>query len=53
MDESLDNICKYIFGHIMTQMIATAGIKTHGHAAADALLQEFCQLNSKSVFEPT
>ena len=33
MDESLDNIYKYIFGHIMTQMTATAGIKKHGQAA--------------------
>jgi hypothetical protein len=44
MDESLDNIYKYIFGHIMTQMTATAGIKKHGQAAVDALLQEFCHL---------
>jgi len=50
MDESLDNIYKYIFGHIMTQMTATAGIKKHGQAAVGALLQEFCQLNSKNRF---
>jgi hypothetical protein len=36
----------------MTQKTATAGIKKHGQAAVDALLQEFCQLNSKNVFEP-
>jgi hypothetical protein len=29
MDESLDDIYKYIFGHSMTQMTATAGIKKH------------------------
>jgi hypothetical protein len=52
MDESLDNIYKYIFGHTMTQMTATAGIKKHGQAAVDALLQEFRQLDSKNVFEP-
>ena len=52
MDESLDDIYKYIFGHIMTQMTATAGIKKHGQAAVDALLQEFCQLDSTNVFEP-
>jgi len=52
MDESLDNIYKYIFGYIMTQMTATAGIKKHGQAAVDALLQKFCQLDSKNVFEP-
>jgi len=51
MDELLDDIYKYIFGHIMTQMTATAGIKKHGQAAVDALLQEFCQLDSKNVFE--
>jgi len=49
MDESLDDIYKYIFGHIMTQMTTTAGIKKHGQAAVDALLQEFCQLDSKNV----
>ena len=40
----------YIFGHIMTQMTATAGIKKHGQRAVDALLKEFCQLDDKSVF---
>jgi hypothetical protein len=48
MDESLDNIYKYIFWHFMTHMTATAGITKHGQAAADALLQEFCQLDSKT-----
>ena len=53
MDESLDNIYKYIFGHFMTQMTAAVGIKKHDQAAVDALLQEeFCQLDSKNVFEP-
>ena len=52
MDESLDKIYKYIFGHIMTQMTAAASIKKHGQAAVDGLLQEFCQLDSKNVFEP-
>jgi hypothetical protein len=40
----------FIFGHIMTQMTATAGIKKHGQKAIDALLKEFCQLDNKSVF---
>jgi hypothetical protein len=52
MDESLDDIYKNIFGHIMTQMTATAGIKKHGQAAVDALLQEFNRFDSKNVFEP-
>jgi len=29
MDEFPNNIYKYIFGHVMTQMTATAGIKKH------------------------
>jgi len=37
MDESLDNVYKYMYGDIMTQMTATAGIKKHGQAAVDAL----------------
>jgi len=37
MDESLDNIYKYIFWHIMTQMTTTAGIKKHGQAAVDVI----------------
>ena len=41
---------QYIFGHIMTQMTATAGIKKHGQKAIDAMLKEFCQLDDKSVF---
>ena len=41
---------KYIFGHVMTQMTATAGIKKHGQRAVDALFKEFCQLDDKSVF---
>jgi len=52
MHESPNIICKYICGHIMTQMTATAGIKKHGQAAVDDLLQEFCQLNNKDVFDP-
>jgi len=52
MDESLDNIYEKFFGKIMTQMTATAGIKKHGQATVDALLQELCQLDSKNFFEP-
>ena len=52
MDELLDDIYKFIIGHIVTQMTATAGIKKHGQAAVDVLLQEFCQLDSNNVFEP-
>ena len=52
MHETPNNTYKYICGHIMTQMTATAGIKKHGQAAVDALQQEFCQLDSKDVFDP-
>jgi hypothetical protein len=43
---------KHIVGHIMTQMTANAGIKKHGDRAVEALLEEFCQLDNKSVFKP-
>jgi len=52
MHESPNDIYKYICGHIMTQKTATTGIKKHGQAAVDALVQEFCQLNNKDVFDP-
>jgi hypothetical protein len=42
----------YVFGHVMTQMTATAGIKKHGQKAIDALFQEFAQLKDKKVFQP-
>jgi hypothetical protein len=42
----------YVFGHVMTQMTATAGIKKHGQKAIDALFQEFAQLEDKKVFQP-
>jgi len=49
--ESPNGAYKYICGHVMTQMTATAGIKKHGQLAIDALLAEFGQLDDKSVFE--
>jgi len=45
MDASHDDIYKYIFGHIMTQMTATAGIKKHGQVAVDA----FCKSSVSST----
>ena len=47
MDASHDDIYKYIFGHIMTQMTATAGIKKHGQVAVDA----FCKSSVSSTVE--
>jgi hypothetical protein len=52
MEQNPDDIHRYIFGHVMTQMTATAGIKKHGERAVDALFKEFCQLDDKSVFLP-
>jgi len=46
------DVHRYIVGHVMTQMTATAGIKKHGQKAIDALFKEFCQLNDKIVFGP-
>jgi hypothetical protein len=40
-----------VFGYMMNQMTATAGIRKHGQAAIDALLQEFAQLDDKDVFQ--
>lgn len=40
----------YIFGSILTQMTATAGIKKHGQKAIDALYKELSLLDSKAVF---
>ena len=42
----------FIFGHVITQMTANAGIRKHGNLAIKALMEEFAQLNDLSVFEP-
>ena len=42
---------KYIFGHVMTQMSAKAGIRKHGEAAEAALLTEFAQLEDLSMYQ--
>jgi len=52
ISESCTDAYKYMCGHVMTQMTATAGIKKHGQLAIDALLAEFGQLDDKNVFEP-
>jgi len=51
VSESPNRAYKYICGHVMTQMTATAGIKKHGQLAINALLAEFGQLDDKNVFE--
>jgi hypothetical protein len=42
----------YIVGHVMHQMTANAGFKKHGEKAVNAIFEEFCQLDEKSVFAP-
>lgn len=42
---------KMIFGLVMTQMSAKAGIKKHGAAAEAALMSEFTQLEDLGVYE--
>jgi Reverse transcriptase (RNA-dependent DNA polymerase) len=41
---------RIIFGHVMTQMSAKAGIRKHGEAAESALMSEFAQLENLSVY---
>ena len=42
---------RFVFGFVMTQMSAKAGIKKHGRKAEEALMAEFAQLEDLSVFE--
>ena len=42
---------QYIFGFVMNQMTAKAGIRKHGKAAETALMKEFAQLEDLSVYE--
>jgi hypothetical protein len=42
---------KSVFGYIMHQMTAQAGIKKHGRAAEAALMNEFAQLEKLDVYE--
>ena len=45
-------IAQNVFGFVLTQMTAQAGIKKHGQAARDALTAEFAQLDYKGAYEP-
>ena len=40
-----------IFGYVMNQMTAKAGIKKHGKAAEAALMKEFAQMEELNVYE--
>ena len=42
---------RYVYGHVMTQMTAKAGIKKHGKAAEEALMMEFAQLEDLHAYE--
>ena len=45
------NLTKHVFGFILNQMSAKAGIRKHGKAAEEALMREFAQLEQLSVYE--
>jgi hypothetical protein len=47
-----ENMKKHLFGFVMTQMTAKAGLKKFGKAAEIALLQEFGQLEDQNVYKP-
>jgi hypothetical protein len=51
LHQGLDAQCKYIFGWVMTQMSAKAGLKKHGALAEAALLSEFTQHRDLDVWE--
>ena len=40
-----------VYGFVMTQMTAKAGIKKHGRAAEEALMREFAQFETLHVYE--
>ena len=42
----------FTFAHVLTQMSARAGLRKHGQAAKEALMDEFAQLEDLSVYEP-
>jgi hypothetical protein len=51
LHQGFDSQCKYIFGWVMTQMTARAGLKKHGKFAQMALLKEFTQQRDLDVYE--
>jgi hypothetical protein len=51
MQQGIDAQCKYIFGWVMNQMTAKAGLKKHGELAEVALLKEFSQQRDLDVWE--
>jgi len=53
METCPGNMFSLIFGFMMTQMTMSQVIKKHSQKAIDALFSEFCQLDDKTVFDPT
>jgi Reverse transcriptase (RNA-dependent DNA polymerase) len=51
LHQGLDAQCNYIFGWVMTQMTAKAGLRKHGELAEAALLKEFTQQKDLDVWE--
>jgi len=49
--QGLDAQCRYIFGWVMNQMTAKAGLVKHGKSAEEALLKEFMQQRDLDVYE--
>jgi hypothetical protein len=43
---------KHVFGYIMNQMTAKAGLRKYGKDAEIALMKEFAQLENLNVYEP-
>jgi hypothetical protein len=52
LQDSLHAEWKDVFGFVMHQMTATAGIKKHGETAVRAMFKEFAQLDDRDTFEP-
>jgi hypothetical protein len=51
MQQGIDAQCRYIFGWVMNQMTAKAGLAKHGEFAEEALLKEFMQHRDLDVYE--
>ena len=51
LTQHVSDTIKRVYGFIMTQMTAKAGIKKHGRAAEEALMREFAQFETLNVHE--
>jgi hypothetical protein len=48
---TMDEKCRFIFTHVMTQISLKVGIREHGQKAVQAMMNEFAQLEELNVFE--